>query len=326
MRSYYSARELRVFDYLPETYLVPSQVNFELHPQFKAFKQACKPGQLWIFKPGECTNRGHGIRVFNDYEKLKQHMMEFCRGQQSRRGQSRYRHCIIQKYIKQPLLINKRKFDIRVFALFVCHAETGLIRGYFYDEGYLRTSSKDFNVDKWDNRLIHLTNDAVQKHSTDYGKYESANKISYLDFDKHLLRERNVSFLSTIVPKIKQQVADVFDATGRSLYRPDRNSEGGSRCESASEYNAFEILGFDFMLDHKLRLKLIEVNTNPCLDTPCMLLQRIIPQMLDQTLKLAVDPFLQASEHQYYMTQDLTVSEMRFTQVYQDSMDLARRD
>ena len=85
-------------------------------------------------------------------------------------------------------------------------------------------------------------------------------------------------------------------------------------------------MGFDFMLDSELNLYLIEVNTNPCLDTPCMLLQRMIPQVLDQTLKLAVDPFLQASEHQYYMTQDLNVSEMRFQLVYQDSMEMARAD
>eukprot|EP00353_Schmidingerella_taraikaensis_P001999 CAMPEP_0185599350 /NCGR_PEP_ID=MMETSP0434-20130131/82641_1 /TAXON_ID=626734 ORGANISM="Favella taraikaensis, Strain Fe Narragansett Bay" /NCGR_SAMPLE_ID=MMETSP0434 /ASSEMBLY_ACC=CAM_ASM_000379 /LENGTH=198 /DNA_ID=CAMNT_0028228713 /DNA_START=1905 /DNA_END=2501 /DNA_ORIENTATION=+ len=197
----------------------------------------------------------------------------------------------------RPLLISKRKFDIRVFALIVAHADTGLIRGYFYEEGYLRTSSKDFNIDKWDNRLIHLTNDAVQKNSADYGKYESANKISYQDFDKHLLKEKNVSFLQTIVPKIKDMVTDVLEASGRALYRPETSHEGVSRSEDAVNYNAFELMGFDFMLDSDLKLNLIEVNTNPCLDTPCMLLQRIVPTVLDQTLKIAVDPFLQANEH-----------------------------
>ena len=60
-----------------------------------------------------------------------------------------------------PLLIERRKFDIRVFALFVAHADTGILRGYFYQEGYLRTSCKEFDLSKVDNRLIHLTNDAV---------------------------------------------------------------------------------------------------------------------------------------------------------------------
>ena len=74
-------------------------------------------------------------------------------------------------------------------------------------------------------------------------------------------------------------------------------TEGVSRSDTSDNYNAFELMGFDYMLDSDLNLKLIEVNTNPCLDTPCLLLQRMIPQVLDQTLKLAVDPFLRASEH-----------------------------
>ena len=117
----------------------------------------------------------------------------------------------------------------------------------------------------------------MQKNSADYGKYESANKISYLDFDKHLLREKGVSFLSKIVPRIKEVVTDVFEATGRSMYRPSDKCEGASRGPNANNYNAFELMGFDFMLDVDLNLYLIEVNTNPCLDTPCMLLQRMVP-------------------------------------------------
>ena len=76
-------------------------------------------------------------------------------------------------------------------------------------------------------------------------------------------------------------------------------------------------MGFDFMLDIDLQLHLIEVNTNPCLDTPCLLLQRLIPQVLDQTFKLAVDPLLPASETQYYMNNELQVSEMKYQLVYE---------
>ena len=62
----------------------------------------------------------------------------------------------------------------------------GILKGYWYQEGYIRTSSKEFTVKNLDNKMIHLTNDAVQKKSQDYGKFESGNKISYTDFQRYL--------------------------------------------------------------------------------------------------------------------------------------------
>ena len=44
------------------------------------------------------------------------------------------------------------------------------------------------------------------------------------------------------------------------------------------------------MLDEDFRLYLIEVNTNPCLEICCPLLARIIPELLDNTFKIVLDP------------------------------------
>ena len=62
----------------------------------------------------------------------------------------------------------------------------GYVKGYYYNEGYLRTSCKEFTLGNLDNTMIHLTNDAVQKHDDDYGKYEMANKMSYDEFQKYI--------------------------------------------------------------------------------------------------------------------------------------------
>jgi tubulin---tyrosine ligase len=56
------------------------------------------------------------------------------------------------------------------------------MRGYFYAEGYLRTSCREFNTKDLSNRLVHLTNDAVQKHAPDYGRFEAGNKLSFHEF------------------------------------------------------------------------------------------------------------------------------------------------
>lgn len=47
---------------------------------------------------------------------------------------------------------------------------------------------------------MHLTNDAVQKYSQDYGKFENGNKVSYEDFRSLMLKEKNIDFYETVLP------------------------------------------------------------------------------------------------------------------------------
>ncbi len=76
---------------------------------------------------------------------------------------------IIQQYITNPLLYNGRKFDIRTYMLVTTN--NGKIKGYWYQDGYVRTSSYLWSLENISNSLVHLTNDAVQKYSDNYGKY-----------------------------------------------------------------------------------------------------------------------------------------------------------
>ena len=55
----------------------------------------------------------------------------------------------------------------------------GKIKGYWYQEGYIRTSSFVWNLSEIDDKYIHLTNDAIQKTCYEYGMYEPGNKLSY---------------------------------------------------------------------------------------------------------------------------------------------------
>lgn len=82
----------------------------------------------------------------------------------------------MQAYIEKPLLYSKRKFDLRHYMMITC--VNGIIKGYWYQEGYVRTSSSEYTLQSNDGR-IHLTNDAIQKTMPEYGKYEKGNKISY---------------------------------------------------------------------------------------------------------------------------------------------------
>lgn len=46
----------------------------------------------------------------------------------------------------------------------------GIVKGYWYKEGYVRTTSTEYNLGT-NSSNIHLTNDAVQKNLPDYGKF-----------------------------------------------------------------------------------------------------------------------------------------------------------
>ena len=62
----------------------------------------------------------------------------------------------------------------------------GVQKIYWYQEGYLRTSSEVYDLQDIDDVQIHLTNDAVQCKNENYGKYEPGNKISYHEFQRYL--------------------------------------------------------------------------------------------------------------------------------------------
>ena len=54
--------------------------------------------------------------------------------------------------------------------------------------------------------------------------------------------------------------------------------------------HSFEIFGYDFMIDEQFKVYLIEANTNPSLEICSPLLARIVPELLDNSLRIAIDP------------------------------------
>lgn len=83
--------------------------------------------------------------------------------------------------------------------------------------------------------------------------------------------------MKTVVPQIKQLATDTIKAVSRKM-DPQRR------------HCSFEIFGYDFMIDEDMKPWLIEVNTNPCLELSSPYLARLIPSMLENAIKIAVDP------------------------------------
>jgi hypothetical protein len=86
----------------------------------------------------------------------------------------------------------------------------------------------------------------------------------------------NVHFERDIKSQMNKLTTDIFRACHGKLDPKKRT-------------HCMEVFGLDFMIDDEFRPFLIEVNTNPCLELSCPLLARLIPNMLENSLKLAMD-------------------------------------
>lgn len=120
-------------------------------------------------------------------------------------------------------------------------------------------------------------------NSEDYGKFESANKLSINDFQRYLDQnypQKSVCFMRDLFPVMERLVTDSF----RAVYE---------KIDPQRLQNSFEIYGYDFMIDENFKVYLIECNTNPSLEICCPLLARIMPELLDNSFKIAVDPLFQ---------------------------------
>ena len=87
---------------------------------------------MWLVKPAN-ENQGKGIKIFDKVEDITRFI----------ESSLQFSHWVIQKYLEKPLLYKGRKFDIRIWC--VAHSSLDF---YFYNTGYLRTSSAEYSVEE----------------------------------------------------------------------------------------------------------------------------------------------------------------------------------
>lgn len=282
-------------------------------------KHKTKDDVIWILKPACRTNRGFGIKVVQGFDAV----MQVVNQPSSRKGRKDKNKdkdkkqssadlpdnnkdnnnnnnnnisntekladqakkiasqdgWIIQLYMDRPLLVRGRKFDIRCFVL-TTHSQRRGLTAYFFRDAYVRTSSKKYSLGRLADRETHLTNDAVQKHSKAYGKFEEGNKLDLNEWQKTI-----DSDYPTAPPNI------VFDKIYPEIKRLSKLSVLAASevlAESAIQ-KSFELFGYDYMVDEKFDPYLIEINTNPCLEFACPLLTTLITELIDNTIRVAVD-------------------------------------
>ena len=267
---------------------------------------------LWMLKPSG-LNRGRGLELFTDLDELDGFLRMFSKGYEvtefanmeyndedevspavkammnkdKARTQplvykntdynTKINHFVLQKYIEKPMLFKNHKFDLRVFAL-MTHERELLVFG----DCYVRLSSLPYDPEK-KNYLIHLTNNAVQVRSNNYGSLVKGNIISIRDFEEYCIglfketgeQKYNIE-LGHFMKKIKEIVKITFDSTEDLLSIKQR------------QFN-FELFGYDFMIDSDMKMWLIEVNSVPSLGESNTYISKLLNRAVDDMFKLTLD-------------------------------------
>ncbi len=218
---------------------------------------------IWLLKPSN-LNRGRNIILCENLEKIEKEINFIKKNKQ-------FQYLLLQKYIENVLLYNKRKFDIRIWVLIVFI--NNKIECFYFKEGHLKSSTENYNLND-NNIFIHLTNYSIQKNNNNFSKFEIGNEISFKEFQNFL--GSKINFKSKILPNIIKIIKISINSVINKFNLINRNY-------------CFEIFGYDFILDTNYVPYLLEINTNPGLEISSPLISKLIPRMIDDCFRLTID-------------------------------------
>lgn len=245
---------------------------------------------LWMLKPS-WMSRGRGLELFKSLDELEGFIQSYLQGyaardysnlgysdkderspalnlqniEKQRTGgipkTTTFPTFVIQKYMEKPLLYKGYKFDIRMY---VCLNQDYEL--FYFKESYVRLSSYPYTLDKM-NYYIHLTNNAVQSSAPNFNTLVDGNIISIRELERYTREKNPILREGDFMHQIAKIVRVVFDATYDIL-----NPKGREHC--------FELFGLDFMVDEKLKMWLIEVNSGPSLSESNKYLSTLLHRMM----------------------------------------------
>ncbi|XP_056022278.1 tubulin polyglutamylase ttll6-like isoform X22 [Ostrea edulis] len=245
------------YNIFPKTWCLPADYG-----DFLAYTRQ-KKNKTYILKP-ETGCQGRGIWVTRNPKEIKPH-----------------EHMICQQYMSKPFLIDGFKFDLRIYTLVT---SCDPLRIFLFKDGLARFATNKYiepTNNNVDNVFMHLTNYAINKHSEDFIRDDEAGSKRRISTINRYLRDKGYD-----VDKMWADIDDVITKTlisAHSILKHNYrtcfpNHVKGSAC--------FEILGFDVLLDRKLRPQVLEVNHSPSFNTDSELDREIKGALVWDSLNL----------------------------------------
>ncbi|CAF4014313.1 unnamed protein product [Rotaria sp. Silwood2] len=230
------------YNFAPKTWILPKEYNLWYS---YASNNSKKDPSIYIVKPINAA-MGQGISIHYDYKKIQP-----------------IDNYIIQEYIREPYLIEGFKFDLRIYALIT---SCDPLRVFIFNNGLVRMSSKKYKIPNAKNAFnlsMHLTNYSTDENElgddfdTDNGK---TNSLEFL-FEYLKQQKQDVSKLWKEIQNIVIKTIFLAEPHILTTYRMCR-----PEVLPTSESVCFELLGFDILIDKKLKPWIIEVNRCPSFD------------------------------------------------------------
>ncbi|ESL09160.1 tubulin-tyrosine ligase-like protein [Trypanosoma rangeli SC58] len=313
----------RLYDFIPRTWLYPD----EKEELLKVLSEA-PATQRFIWKParGSC---GHGILTCLGGAKNAPYWERLAAEIENRlltdlplsgTGGRKY---VVQEYIEDPLLLNRRKTDLR---LYVAVTSYDPLTVYLHEEGLVRLAAQEYCSSGAEFRFDpfrDLTNYSVGRRWHTRGKQprsqgEEMNTVSDLspaaklapplelkkslnELWEHIdaMHPSSLRIIPTTRPpnsmlhrrmseKVKENIALVIIKTLLAVKAPLTTA----RRSLSFPGGFFELYGFDLMLDAKLKPWLVEVNTLPSLASTSPFDYAVKTNVVADLLNLAmIEPF-----------------------------------
>lgn len=263
--------DVDALDFVPTSYMLPTDYSLFM----EEFKK--DTNTTWIVKPANRA-QGKGIFLVNKLAQMKKWMKQHMKPTTVTNGKPNEKPTpiepyLISRYISSPLLIGGRKFDLRIYVLVTSFKP---LKAYLYREGFARFCTEKYSAasEEISNPLIHLTNVSIQKHAEDYNEIHGG-KWSISDLRLYLESTRGYEATSQLFAKMVSVIVATLYAAQASILHDRR---------------AFELYGFDILIDEKLKPWLVEVNASPSLTTTTDEDRRLKTRLINDTLHIVVPP------------------------------------
>ncbi|XP_074863093.1 tubulin polyglutamylase TTLL13 [Carettochelys insculpta] len=290
-------RMLKLFpkDYniFPRTWCLPADYG-----DFQAYGRMRK-NRTYICKP-DSGCQGRGIYITRNPKEIKHGERLIC-----------------QQYISKPLLIDGFKFDLRIYVLVT---SCDPLKIFVYEEGLARFATRRYiepSSSNQDDICMHLTNYAINKHSENFIRDDTMGSKRKLSALNAWMTDNGYDTTG-----LWEDIEDIIIKTLISAHPVLKHNYHTCFPNHTTSCACFEILGFDILLDRRLKPWLLEVNLSPSFTTD----SRLDREVKDALLCDAIDLInLRACDKRKVLEEDKRRVKERLFQAHQPPRE-ARRE